>query len=85
MIIIGYARKSLNNASQESRVQCLQTMVNRLRQRSLATKVFVSPASAANDPISSRDTPRQQDILDQLKEIDGTTQGKRHFASIRIN
>ncbi|KAI7884692.1 hypothetical protein K492DRAFT_114834, partial [Lichtheimia hyalospora FSU 10163] len=52
--IVGYVRKSLNNDSRETRVQYLQIMVNRSRQRSLATKVFVSPASAGYQPILSR-------------------------------
>ncbi|ORX45496.1 hypothetical protein DM01DRAFT_251984 [Hesseltinella vesiculosa] len=79
MTIIGYVRKSPGKESTDARASCLQNMVDKLRQRSFASKVFISPVSVSNEPLAERDQPRNQKLLKQLKGIDGTTQDMLQF------
>ncbi|KAI9271127.1 hypothetical protein EDC94DRAFT_512154, partial [Helicostylum pulchrum] len=53
--IIGYARKSEEKVDDEDRTRLIQLMCDRLRERSLVDKLFVSFCSNANYPISERD------------------------------
>lgn len=51
-------------------------MVNILRQRSHVEKVFVSPYSNVKESFYKRDF-NDQDILSELDQVDGNTQGKK--------
>lgn len=49
-------------------------MISNLKERSFATKIFVSPCSWASTPLESRDLqPNSQAIMDDL-DVDGNTQ-----------
>lgn len=74
--VIGYARKSPGEESEEVRIRLLQTMVDRLYERSLVDEVFVSPCSKASDPMKARDSKVNQAILKKISRVRGTTQGK---------
>jgi hypothetical protein len=50
-------------------------MCDRLRERSLVDKLFVSVCSNANHPISERDVKVDKKIIEKL-DVDGNTQGK---------
>ncbi|KAI8079892.1 uncharacterized protein BX664DRAFT_303026 [Halteromyces radiatus] len=71
--IIGYCRKSRTNEDDDTRLRLLQDMINRLKQRSLVDKVFVSPYSSAGENLNARDAQTKFDIH-QLKNASGTTQ-----------
>lgn len=71
---MGYARKSIGNEDEDIRIRLLQNMVDRLMERSLVSKVFVSPCSSVSEPISKRDM-NEHTITKQLKNVDGNTQG----------
>lgn len=73
--IIGYARKSPSPEDQETRVRLLNSMINNLRSRSLATRVYVSACSRSSTPFQERDL-KNHEIYDELSYIDGDTQGK---------
>lgn len=69
--IVGYCRKSVQAGMSKNHVQLLQTMVQNLRERSLADYVFVSPMENAIIPLHARDKKCNMDILKQLKDIHG--------------
>ncbi|RCH80362.1 hypothetical protein CU098_005056 [Rhizopus stolonifer] len=72
--IIGYARKSPTNEDVDNRTRLMKSMITNLKERSLATKIFVSPCSWASSPLQSRDLQsNSQDILNNLS-VDGNTQ-----------
>ncbi|KAG2216305.1 hypothetical protein INT45_011237 [Circinella minor] len=72
--IIGYARKSPTGENVTSKTRLLKSMVSNLKERSLATKIFVSPCSWASSPLVSRDLQDiSQVIMDDLS-VDGNTQ-----------
>ncbi|KAI8077622.1 hypothetical protein BDF21DRAFT_341555, partial [Thamnidium elegans] len=66
---IGYARKSPSPEDRETRVRLLNSMINNLRSRSLATRVYVSSCSRSS-------TPFQEQDLKNHEIYDGDTQGK---------
>ncbi|KAG1164713.1 hypothetical protein G6F37_000054 [Rhizopus arrhizus] len=70
-ITIGYARKSPTDETKESRIRLLQLMVNKLYFRGKCEEVFVSPICKADQPILERDSPKQDDLLLNLKESHG--------------
>lgn len=72
---MGYARKSIGKEDDDTRVRLLQEMVKKLMERSLVNKVFVSPRSSVSEVISTRDMDEPV-ILQQLKNVDGNTQGR---------
>lgn len=74
--IVGYARKSRNNESDESRIRLLQQMAKRLKERSLVDRIFVSPRANANELMVERDLIKNEDFLKQLN-VDGDAQGKK--------
>ncbi|KAG1041456.1 hypothetical protein G6F43_012094 [Rhizopus delemar] len=74
--VIGYARKSPGEESEEVRIRLLQTMVDRLYERSLVDEVFVSPCSKASDPMKARDLKVNEAILKRISRVRGTTQGE---------
>ncbi|ORE05352.1 hypothetical protein BCV72DRAFT_182865, partial [Rhizopus microsporus var. microsporus] len=55
-LIIGYARKSKQDVDLQVRERLLQLMVDRLQERSLVDKTFVSINSNFNDPLIQRDS-----------------------------
>ncbi|KAI8889955.1 hypothetical protein K501DRAFT_290645 [Backusella circina FSU 941] len=72
--IIGYARKSPTGEDVTCRTRLLKSMISNLKERSFATKIFVSPCSWASTPLESRDLqPNSQAIMDDLS-VDGNTQ-----------
>lgn len=73
--VIGYCRKSCTNDDNGTRVRLLQTMVDRLQEKSLVDRVFVSPFSSADEEINSRDT-QDNFAMNQLENVSGNTQGK---------
>lgn len=74
--IVGYARKSRKDESDESRTRLLQQMAKRLKQRSLVDKIFVSPRANANEFMAERDLIKNQDLLRKL-DVDGDAQGEK--------
>ncbi|KAL0082272.1 hypothetical protein F4703DRAFT_1126337 [Phycomyces blakesleeanus] len=58
MTTIGYARKSPGKESLETRCSLLQKMADRLKNRCLCTKIFVSPSSKADEPLMVRDSKK---------------------------
>ncbi|KAI8988554.1 hypothetical protein BDF20DRAFT_856380 [Mycotypha africana] len=68
---IGYARKSPYDESKESRIRLLQLMVSKLYLRGKCEKVFVSPICKADQPILERDSPKQNDLLLNLRGSHG--------------
>ncbi|ORX54058.1 hypothetical protein DM01DRAFT_1287208, partial [Hesseltinella vesiculosa] len=74
--IIGYARKSAGSEELDTRVRLLQCMIDKLKERSLATKVFVSTSSSASQPLCERDIVKDAKVLEKLIGLSGTTQGK---------
>ncbi|KAG0954269.1 hypothetical protein G6F31_013195 [Rhizopus arrhizus] len=73
-LIIGYARKSKQDVDLHVRVRLLQLMVDRLQERSLVDKTFVSVNSSSNDPLIERDS-NPNDIIKKLKYVNGDMQG----------
>lgn len=54
-------------------------MVDKLYNRSDVNMVFVSPVSRSNQPFESRDTNADNDLINSLDKVNGTTQGKKHI------
>ncbi|KAG0752828.1 hypothetical protein G6F26_012933 [Rhizopus arrhizus] len=77
--VIGYARKSPGEESEEVRIRLLQTMVDRLYERSLVDEVFVSPCSKASDPMKARDSKVNQATLNKISRVRGTTKDMIEF------
>lgn len=57
-------------------------MCYKLWERSLATNLFISSQSDANDKLYQRDTKREENILKEISDIDGNTQGKTVYIPI---
>ncbi|ORE00700.1 hypothetical protein BCV72DRAFT_107470 [Rhizopus microsporus var. microsporus] len=72
--IVGYVRKSPTADILDNRVELLQQMVDNLRSRSFATRIFVSSSSRASTAFAERDLNVDQNIYQQLDKVDGTTQ-----------
>ncbi|KAI8326788.1 hypothetical protein BD560DRAFT_361671, partial [Blakeslea trispora] len=72
--IVGYARKSPSNDTNENRVKLLQKMVDNLRNRSLTTRVYVSFSSYATAPLNERDTTTSKSMIAKLSNVNGDTQ-----------
>jgi hypothetical protein len=51
-------------------------MCDKLRERSLVTKLFISPRSDADDELHQRDTKIEENLLEEILNINGNTQGK---------
>lgn len=73
--IVGYARKSIGEKDDMKRVRLLNLMIEKLKARSLAGKVFVSPKSSVGDPFDKRDEKKQVEQMSVINS-DGDTQGK---------
>lgn len=57
-------------------------MCYKLWERSLATNLFISSQSDANDKLYQRDIKREESILKEIFDIDGNTQGKTVYIPI---
>jgi hypothetical protein len=73
--IIGYARKAPGNEEEKTRIELLQKMMNCLNNKSLVDKVFVSSCCSTSDPLASRDLEDNPQILDEISNATGNTQG----------
>ncbi|CAO3626028.1 unnamed protein product [Mucor hiemalis] len=72
LTVVGYARKSRTDKSEDTRTRLMNTMCENSKTRSMVDKIFVSCKSDANEPIASRDI---DDKDYQSSEIaDGNTQ-----------
>ena len=65
--IIRYARKSPDELLNDEREANLQTMINCLRERSLAELIYVSPQCLAGSLIDSRDMPSVVEELEKME------------------
>ncbi|KAI9358399.1 hypothetical protein BD770DRAFT_320880 [Pilaira anomala] len=65
--IIGYARKSPGEQSNDKRKANFQNMINCLRKRSLAELIYISPQCLAGSPIASKDMP---DVVEELEKME---------------
>ncbi|ORX52022.1 hypothetical protein DM01DRAFT_1337010 [Hesseltinella vesiculosa] len=65
-VIIGYARKSPSVDCKFTQKRCLQSMCDRLKERSLVDSIFVSNYCKAAEPLADRDMKKNEDILAQL-------------------
>lgn len=59
-----------------TRCQLINQMIKTQRDKSLCTKVYVSPHSNAEDRLYQRDKGVNCSLLEQLKDCDGSIQGK---------
>ncbi|GAA5807048.1 hypothetical protein MFLAVUS_000398 [Mucor flavus] len=64
--IIGYARKSKGEKDDMKRVFLLNLMVEKLKTRSLADRVFISPNSFAGDPFNKRDENKREELMSHI-------------------
>lgn len=79
--VVGYTRKSKGEKDDIIRIRLLNLMLEKLKTRSLADRVFVSPNSSANDPFNQRDEKKPVEMMSHLI-ANGDTQGKErtcHF------
>ncbi|KAG0167033.1 hypothetical protein DFQ30_006471 [Apophysomyces sp. BC1015] len=72
--VIGYARKSVGPEDSDTRVRLLQSMIDKLKERSLKSKVFISTSSSASQLFSERDAVKNSEIPRKLVGVEGTTQ-----------
>ncbi|OBZ85791.1 hypothetical protein A0J61_06152 [Choanephora cucurbitarum] len=63
--IIGYARKMKDENDDIKRICLLNLMIEKLKTRSLADKVFVSPNSFVGEPFNKRDEKRE-DLMSHI-------------------
>ncbi|KAG0182894.1 hypothetical protein DFQ28_001820, partial [Apophysomyces sp. BC1034] len=77
--LVGYCRKSPGQEIDGDRIRLLQQMVNRLSDRSLVEKVFVSCCSSASDLLLERDLKNGKVIIEALEGVEGDTQDLVHY------
>ncbi|KAG0779833.1 hypothetical protein G6F29_003747 [Rhizopus arrhizus] len=70
--IVGYVRKSPTADTLDNRVKLLHQMIDNLRSRSFATRIFVSSSSKASTAFVERDLKVDEKIYEQLNKVDGT-------------
>lgn len=75
--MIGYVRKSPPKAggSLDSRIRLLQTMAERLKYCSHVARTYASAACRSQESLFTRDMPRIHDVMGNLVNVNGTTQG----------
>ncbi|CAO3681921.1 unnamed protein product [Rhizopus stolonifer] len=78
--IIGYARKSKGEKDDMKRVYLLNLMVEKLKTRSLADRVFISPNSSAGDPFNKRDENKREELMSHII-ANGDTQDMLRYIS----
>lgn len=74
--IVDFARKSPTNDNIETRTKLLQAMVNNLKERSFASKIYISTCNYSSTPLFERYLKNNDDIIDKLDHVTGNTQGK---------
>ncbi|KAI7902998.1 uncharacterized protein BX663DRAFT_551855 [Cokeromyces recurvatus] len=77
--IVGYARKSPTDTDIDNRARLLQLMVANLRERSFATKVYVSPCSWGSSPFIKCDFKNNDNkMMKKSSDVNGNTQDLLH-------
>ncbi|KAG2201034.1 hypothetical protein INT47_006578 [Mucor saturninus] len=80
--VIGYVRKSHDNEDKDTRIRLLQSMIDKLFERLLVDKIYVSPMSHAGESFSSRDVKYDKTVLRKLNKAEGTTQDLLSYVNI---
>ncbi|KAF7731409.1 hypothetical protein EC973_000217 [Apophysomyces ossiformis] len=70
-IPVGYARKSLTKETESTRKRLLQVMIEHLYLTGKCERVYVTPYCTASDPLLERDSPRAENMLQQLEGCGG--------------
>lgn len=73
--VVGFARKSLGNESNETQLRLLRLMRDCQKGWSLVESIVVSFSSKANEPMNKRDKPKTS-VFDEM-EVDGDTNGNK--------
>ena len=76
--VVGYTRKSKGENDDMKRIRLLNLMVEKLKTRSLADRVYVSPNSSAGDPFNKRDEKKPVEMMSQII-ANGDTQGNERI------
>ncbi|KAG2219380.1 hypothetical protein INT45_006088 [Circinella minor] len=63
--VIGYARKSPTEISDDELKEIIKNMISCLQSRSQVTDVYVSPSSRSKSPIAARDMTTDKDYTDK--------------------
>lgn len=74
MELVGYARKSPTDDNIENNTRLIQSMVGNLRERSFATRVYVSISSWASTPFTERDLKADSKLMESFENVNGNTQ-----------
>ncbi|KAG1149595.1 hypothetical protein G6F36_014706 [Rhizopus arrhizus] len=73
--MIGYCRKSKQRDENSNDCQrLLEQQVEKLKERSLVDKVFVSACCKSSDPIANRDLKNSSNVINELESVDGDMQ-----------
>ncbi|ORE10644.1 hypothetical protein BCV72DRAFT_199259 [Rhizopus microsporus var. microsporus] len=72
--LVGYSRNSPTDNSTANTTRLLQLMVDNLKERSFASRVYVSSSSWASTPFAKRDSKANDGIMSNLKSINDNTQ-----------
>ncbi|KAI9267295.1 hypothetical protein EDC94DRAFT_633994 [Helicostylum pulchrum] len=78
--VVGYTRKSKGEKDDIIRIRLLNLMLEKLKTRSLADKVFVSPNSSADDSFNQRDEKKPVEMMSYLI-ANGDTQDMLKYIS----
>ncbi|KAI9469881.1 MAG: hypothetical protein EXX96DRAFT_597803 [Benjaminiella poitrasii] len=74
--MIGYCRKSKQTyEDSNNRQRLLQQQAEKLKERFLVNKVFVSVCCKSSHPIASRDLKNSSNVINELASVDGDMQG----------
>ena len=68
--IVGYARKSIGEKDDMKQVRLPKLMIEKLKTRLLANRVFVSPKSSAGDPLDKRDEKKQIELMSMIIQME---------------
>ncbi|GAA5814541.1 hypothetical protein MFLAVUS_008038 [Mucor flavus] len=84
--IVGYARKSPGDESEDNRIRLLQDMINNLSERSFAQRIYVSTNSYFSVPFPERDLKLDNSVMIKLKNTKGNTQDMlEHLNAVNHN
>lgn len=72
--LVGYARKSPTDNNIENNTRLIQSMVGNLKERSFATRVYVSISSWASTPFAERDLKADSKVVESFENVNGNTQ-----------
>lgn len=73
MELVGYARKSPIDNDPENTTRLMQAMVRNLKERSFASRIYVS-SSWASTRLIQRDLKPDNSIMEKLEGVNGNTQ-----------